>query len=82
VDRHFRSAGLSVRHDDPYRGGYTTAHYGRPREAQHAIQIELNRALYMDERDCRRKSGDFERLQTLLNELVANLGKLQAADLT
>lgn len=82
VDRHFRAAGLSVRHDDPYRGGYTTAHYGRPREAQHAIQIELNRALYMDERDCRRKPGDFERLQTLLNELVANLGKLRAADLT
>ncbi len=82
VDRHFRSAGLSVRHDDPYRGGYTTAHYGRPREAQHAIQIELNRALYMDERDCRRKPGDFERLQALLDELVANLGKLRGTDLT
>jgi N-formylglutamate deformylase len=82
VDRHFRAAGLSVRHDDPYRGGYTTAHYGRPREAQHAIQIELNRALYMDERDCTRKSGDFERLQALVNGLVANLGELRAADLT
>lgn len=82
VDRHFRSAGLSVRHDDPYRGGYTTAHYGRPREAQHAIQIELNRALYMDERDCQRKPGDFERLQRLLDELVANLGKLTGSDLT
>ena len=81
VDRHFRAAGLSVRHDDPYRGGYTTAHYGRPREAQHAIQIELNRALYMDERDCLRKPGDFERLQVLLDELVANLGKLRVADL-
>lgn len=82
VDRHFRAAGLSVRHDDPYRGGYTTAHYGRPGQAQHAIQIELNRALYMDERDCTRKPGDFERLQKLVSELVANLGKLRAADLT
>lgn len=82
VERHFRAAGLSVRHDDPYRGGYTTAHYGRPREGQHAIQIELNRALYMDERDCTRKPGDFERLQVLVNDLVANLGKLQPADLT
>jgi N-formylglutamate amidohydrolase len=82
VDRHFRAAGLSVRHDDPYRGGYTTAHYGRPREAQHAIQIELNRALYMDERDCTRKPGDFERLQALVGDLVAHLGKLSAADLT
>ena len=30
VDAHFRAAGLSVRHDDPYRGGFTTSHYGRP----------------------------------------------------
>jgi N-formylglutamate amidohydrolase len=82
VDRHFRAAGLSVRHDDPYRGGYTTAHYGRPRASQHAIQIELNRALYMDERDCTRKPGDFERLQSLVGDLVANLGELKAEDLT
>lgn len=82
VERHFRDAGLSVRHDDPYRGGYTTANYGRPGEAQHAIQVELNRALYMDERTCRAKSGDFEQLQKIVETLVARLGELQASDLT
>jgi N-formylglutamate amidohydrolase len=82
VEQHFRAAGLSVRHDDPYRGGYTTANYGRPAEAQHAIQIELNRALYMDERSCEPKAGDFERLQQLVGQLVARFGELRAADLT
>ena len=77
VDQHFRSAGLSVRHDDPYRGGFTTAHYGRPAHKQHAIQIEINRALYMDELTCTPKAEEFARLQTLLRDLAARLGQLQ-----
>jgi N-formylglutamate deformylase len=79
VEQHFRSAGLSVRHDDPYRGGFTTGHYGRPALGQHAIQIEINRALYMDELSCVRKSENFARLQQLLGELVARLGQLSLA---
>lgn len=76
VDAHFRSAGLSVRHDDPYRGGFTTAHYGRPAEGWHAIQIEINRSLYMDELTLAPKNGDFARLQSLLADLVRRLGEL------
>jgi len=76
VDAHFRAAGLSVRHDDPYKGGYSTTHYGRPDRQQHAIQIELNRALYVDETTFARRTGDFERLQGLLDELIVKLGKL------
>jgi N-formylglutamate deformylase len=74
VDTHFRSAGLSVRHDDPYRGGYTTSHYGRPRDNCHAIQIELNRALYVDEQSTKIKEPEFLRLQQLLDQLVEKLG--------
>jgi len=76
VDAHLRAAGLSVRHDDPYRGGYTTVHYGRPREGWHAVQIELNRALYVNEETGEKKHGDFERLQALLGDLIAKLGRL------
>ncbi len=76
VDQHFRAAGLSVRHDDPYRGGFTTAHYGRPANRQHAIQIEINRALYMDELSCAPKPENFARLQQLLKDLTARLGQL------
>jgi N-formylglutamate amidohydrolase len=76
VDQHFREAGLTVRHDEPYRGGFTTAHYGRPAQGVHAIQIELNRALYMDELTCAPKPGEFQRLQELLKSLVRRLGEL------
>jgi N-formylglutamate deformylase len=49
VTRHFEAEGLEVRANDPYRGGYITAHHGRPADGIHAIQIELRRDLYLDE---------------------------------
>lgn len=49
VDVKARAAGLSVAHDDPYRGGFTTVHYGRPAQGVHVVQVELARRLYMDE---------------------------------
>lgn len=73
VDAHFRDAGLVVRHDDPYKGGFTTQHYGRPREGFHAIQIELSRALYMDEETGQPRKSDFEKLSDVLMALVAKL---------
>lgn len=53
VDAHAAAHGLSVRHDDPYKGGYSTRHYGRPHAGQHAVQVELARRLYMDRADPR-----------------------------
>jgi N-formylglutamate deformylase len=79
VERHFREAGLSVRHDEPYRGGFTTAHYGRPGQGQHAIQIEINPALYIDEQTCERKPDSMARLQLLLRDLLIQLGQLSLA---
>jgi N-formylglutamate deformylase len=76
VDEHFRSAGLSVRHDDPYKGGFATTYYGQPNKKQHAIQIELNRALYVDEDKFAKREGDFESLQRLLDQLIVKLGQL------
>ncbi|MFW6051268.1 MAG: N-formylglutamate amidohydrolase [Myxococcota bacterium] len=76
VDAHFRAEGLTVRHDDPYRGGWTTARYGRPRDGWHAVQVELNRALYVHEPTGEPRSGDFERLQRICDALVRKLGEL------
>jgi N-formylglutamate amidohydrolase len=49
AERILRRLGHSVRRNQPYAGGYTTRHYGRPRTGIHALQIEVNRSLYMDE---------------------------------
>ena len=47
--------GYSTALNTPYAGGFTTAHYGRPAAGAHCLQIEINRALYMDERAFERK---------------------------
>jgi N-formylglutamate amidohydrolase len=49
VERELEAMGYAVARNTPYAGGYTTEHYGRPRAKVHALQIEINRALYLDE---------------------------------
>ena len=50
AERTFRELGYSVSRNAPYAGGYTTRCYGRPKRGVHALQVEINRSLYMDER--------------------------------
>ena len=49
----FERQGFSVARNVPYAGGYTTQLHGRPSRAHHALQIEINRALYLDEDNIR-----------------------------
>ncbi len=76
VERIARSQGWSVAHDDPYAGGATTQRYGHPQRGIHAIQVELARRLYMNERTCVLKAGEFEATRRLCRGLVARLGQL------
>jgi N-formylglutamate amidohydrolase len=69
--------GWSVLHDIPYRGGYTTGHYGRPAERVHAVQVELNRRIYMDEAALVPRPGGFEATREYCRELVRELGALR-----
>ena len=50
VESALRAGGLNVRRNKPYAGGYITEHYGAPATGRHAVQIEINRSLYMNER--------------------------------
>ena len=49
AERELADRGYRVIRNTPYAGGYTTEHYGRPARRVHALQIELNRGLYLDE---------------------------------
>lgn len=69
--------GLSVVHDEPYRGGYTTGHHGRPAAGSHALQIELARRLYMDEVSLEKKPRYFEETAEFCRLLVERLGALR-----
>jgi N-formylglutamate deformylase len=70
-----REAGYSVSRNKPYAGGFITEHYGNPAAGLHAIQLELNRALYMDEKRHERSAAfaqvaaDLERLAERLAEI-------------
>jgi N-formylglutamate amidohydrolase len=66
--------GFAVAINAPYAGGFTTDHYGRPFLGRHALQIEINRGLYMDERRFCRKPA-FDRLAAELTSLVRHLGQ-------
>ncbi len=72
--------GYRVVRNTPYSGGHTTRHYGRPLEGVHALQIEVNRRIYMDEATHRRRPG-FARLQSDLGGVVAALAALTPAQL-
>ena len=65
------ASGFTVALNKPYAGGFTTCHYGRPREGVHVLQVEINRALYMDEKLVRRGPG--------LPDLKCRLGPLMRA---
>ncbi len=72
VEETLAGLGYRVRRNDPYAGGYITRHYGRPREGVHALQLEVARALYMDETRIERRPG-FAALQGDLSRLIERL---------
>lgn len=75
VEQTFRDRGYRVVRNTPYAGGFTTRHYGQPRTGAHALQIELNRTLYMDE-DSHTRTEGFARLAEDIDRVVAALARL------
>lgn len=72
-----RNLGFRVERNQPYAGGYITEHYGRPALGWHALQIEINRALYMDEMRLEVHSG-FGALSDALVALIVGLADHEA----
>ncbi|MGH6954394.1 MAG: N-formylglutamate amidohydrolase, partial [Alphaproteobacteria bacterium] len=72
------SKGYAIQRNIPYAGGFTTRHYGRPSAGIHVMQIEINRALYMNESTFER-AGDFTRLCEHMSQLVLFLGRAAGA---
>ena len=69
----YREAGMSVKPNTPYQGGWITRHYGKPEDNVHAIQIEINRALYMNERTFVQIPQGMHRLRMAANALLEAL---------
>ena len=77
--RHFRDRGYRVIRNQPYAGGYCTETHGRPADGRHAIQLEINRRLYLREASGRLRVKGARRLRECLGELALSLRELDLA---
>lgn len=68
----FEAAGWRVGLNAPYAGGYSTQTWGRPAAGFHAVQIELNRSLYLDETTLQ-PTRDFARCKAVLDQVIAEV---------
>lgn len=78
VDAHARGVGWTVIHDHPYRGGFSTGHYGMPERNVHAIQLEVARRLYMEEATLRIRPDGFRTVREFARTLVARFAVTRA----
>ncbi|MHC0054168.1 N-formylglutamate amidohydrolase [Actibacterium sp. D379-3] len=75
IEAAFAGAGLKVARNAPFAGAYITQHYGRPSKGQHAIQVEIDRALYMDEQMiC--PNGNFQSFRAMLDQIIAEIADI------
>ena len=79
IARHFRDRGYRVIRNQPYAGGYCTETHGRPADGRHAIQLEINRRLYLNEASGRLRARGARRLHDCLVELALSLRGLDLA---
>jgi N-formylglutamate amidohydrolase len=85
IEESLRAMGYAVLRNKPYAGGFITEHYGDPAAGLHAVQIEINRALYMEEREYRKSDrfevvrGDLGRMVGALTAATAHIAPLRDA---
>ncbi|TDT72952.1 N-formylglutamate deformylase [Litoreibacter halocynthiae] len=80
IETIFLEAGLRVSRNAPFAGAYITQVYGRPSRGHHAIQIEIDRALYMNEQFVR-PNGNFDSFCQLMEKIVAEISDLGRQEL-
>lgn len=75
IEAAFSDAGFIVTRNAPFAGAYITQAYGKPDRGQHAVQVEIDRSLYMNEQLIR-PNGDFEAVQSALARVVEEVAKI------
>ena len=75
VEAAFAAAGFAVARNAPFAGAYVTQAYGRPSRNQHAVQVEIDRSLYMNERLIRPNS-DFDAVRARLADVVSEIAQI------
>lgn len=74
ITEHFKNYNFTVSHNDPFAGGYNTETYCDIKNNKHAIQIEINKSLYMNEKE-RRPNRYFDAFKTIISALMFHLNE-------
>lgn len=80
IEAAFKGAGLRVARNAPFAGAYVTQRYGRPSRHQHAVQVEIDRALYLDEQTIQPNSN-FENFQRMISAIAKEIVQIGAIKL-
>jgi len=75
IEKLFQNAGLETSRNLPFAGAYVVQRYGKPAVAAHAVQVEIDRSLYMNELTLK-PSPDFESFRQMLTGLIADMAAL------
>lgn len=78
IEAAFAAGGFTVARNAPFAGAYITQTYGRPSRDQHAVQVEIDRSLYMNERLIRR-NRQFESVRARLSSVIADIATIGQA---
>ena len=80
IEAAFGAVGLRVARNAPFAGAFVTQHYGRPANHRHVVQIEIDRALYMNEQAVRPNSN-FNAFRETIQAVVADIARIGRSDL-
>jgi N-formylglutamate deformylase len=69
LEEGFLAQGLCVIRNAPFAGAFVTQHYGKPARGRHAVQIEIDRSLYMNERMVR-PNGNFDAVKRMVTQVI------------
>ncbi|WP_295316387.1 N-formylglutamate amidohydrolase [Roseobacter sp.] len=75
VEAAFVAAGFRVARNAPFAGAYIAQAYGRPSRAQHAVQVEIDRALYMNETTIR-PNQNYAEVRHALRAVIADIARI------
>ncbi|MCO6383838.1 N-formylglutamate amidohydrolase [Oceanicola sp. 502str15] len=75
VEAAFAGAGFRVARNAPFAGAYVAQSYGRPARGQHAIQVEIDRSLYMNEETIER-GPQFDEIRTRLGQVIGEIAAI------
>lgn len=65
-----------LEHNTPFKGGQITRTFGKPEEGQHALQLEMNKILYMDDAENLFHHGRANQMRKLLKSTLTHLSSI------